>query len=129
MDNREIAKQIIDNVAIGGQKLEAVKAAVQAYVTWVAQTNKSIMDEIGDEKDFLEVSENVADILLPDAKLAAAITVKAPFWLKPFVNIIVSVSKIPLLACVAEGLDKAVLDKYLSPQWFLKLKALADEAK
>ena len=129
MENREIAKQIVDNVAIGGQKLEAVKAAVQEYITWVAQTNKSIMDEIADEKAFLEVSENVADILLPDEKLAAAIAVKAPFWLKPFVNIIVSISKIPLLACVAEGLDKAVLDKYLSPQWFLKLKALADEAK
>lgn len=129
MTEREIAVQVVDNVKVGGDKFNALKKAAKEYVAWAAQKNKEVFTEMVDESKFLAVCGELADIALPDTEVKDELNKKAPFWLKPFIGVIVVTFKKPLFALILNGVDQKILDKKLSPDWYNKLRELALAAK
>lgn len=125
MTNREIALKIISNVQVGSSKLEDLKKALKDYIDWASKANKDVFEIMPEEKVFLDVCAEMTDILLPNDKLAESLSSKMPFWLKPFIGIILPAVKIPFIAYLIKLVDARVLDHHCGPNWYVRLRDLA----
>jgi hypothetical protein len=129
MTSKEIAVQIVANVEEGGAKFEALKKAITDYINWAAQENKEVFTDMDNEQLFLDVCKELANLTLPSEKLKAETSKNAPFWLKPFIGVIVDTFKLPLIAFILNTIDKQVLDKRFGDNWYLKLREIATKGK
>lgn len=125
MTSKEIAVQIVLNVEEGGAKFEALKKAILDYVNWAAQENKEVFSYMNDEQTFLDVCKELANLTLPNDKLKNDVSKNAPFWIKPFIGVIIDTFKLPLIAFILNTIDKQVLDKKFGDSWYLKLREIA----
>ncbi len=125
MTNREIALKIIANASESNAKFEKVKTALKEYIDWASKVNKDVFEVMLDEKVFLAVCTEITDIMLPNDKLSESLSVKMPFWLKPFIGIILPAVKTPFIAYLIGLIDARILDHHCGPDWYIRLRNLA----